>query len=281
MTNETNDHTNAAPSARPRERIVRALFSTSRNKCAFPNCRIPAYDAATGSVLVEVRHIEGSRPDSARYRASQSVEERHGLGNLMLLCGVHHKVIDDDDVAYTVDRLKAMKAAHETTEEETPVPLGVAEQLLSNLAAGKIYAGSVIVSHHQMGGQTAHTIINNAPPARLLTETVSNRIVEGLRRHPPRVCELVRVDGDPEALRLAEQLKSALTQGGWRVNEIIAFAWSVRGMGLKMKQGTDAFAPEDISFLAKVLIDAGIMTERAVIADNNSPVLKVLVGHHP
>lgn len=64
-------------------------------------------------MLVQVCHIEGDKPDSARYRSEQHDRERHGFYNLILLCGTHHKIIDDDERSYTVERLRAIKAQAE------------------------------------------------------------------------------------------------------------------------------------------------------------------------
>ncbi len=44
---------------------------------------------------------------------SLSVAERDHYSNLILLCKVHHKQIDDQLAEYTVERLRAIKAAHE------------------------------------------------------------------------------------------------------------------------------------------------------------------------
>ena len=64
-------------------------------------------------MLVQICHIEGDNPGSARYRADQPDRERHGFSNLILLCGPHHKIIDDDEDSYTVERLKTIKAQAE------------------------------------------------------------------------------------------------------------------------------------------------------------------------
>ena len=39
-------------------------------------------------------------------------EERNKYDNLILMCKVHHKIIDDQPNTYTVEVLKSMKAAH-------------------------------------------------------------------------------------------------------------------------------------------------------------------------
>tara|TARA_R110002110_G_scaffold289_8_gene1160 strand:+ start:865 stop:1635 length:771 start_codon:yes stop_codon:yes gene_type:complete len=76
--------------------------------------------------------------------------ERHGFANLILLCANHHKVIDDDEIAYTVNRLLEMKSAHE--DHATPM-----ENSVSNLG-GQALVDFVIHSSNQTGGITANNI---------------------------------------------------------------------------------------------------------------------------
>src|SRR5712671_1056267 len=79
------------------------LFALSSNRCAFPRCPATLIDGKT--VVGKICHIKGARPGGARYDAQQSAAARHGFDNLILMCGRHHDVIDDDEEAYTVDRL--------------------------------------------------------------------------------------------------------------------------------------------------------------------------------
>ena len=95
---------------------VKRLFAVSGNRCAFPGCPTFAHDG--NSVLVQICHIEGDRPDSARYRREQPDAERHGFSNLVLLCGTHHKIVDDDDETYSVERLQKIKANAESAQPE-------------------------------------------------------------------------------------------------------------------------------------------------------------------
>jgi hypothetical protein len=96
----------------PSRPTVKKLFALSGNQCAFSKCSTPVVYADTDSIVCEVCHIKGEKPTAARYDASQTDKERHDFENLILLCNVHHKVVDDDEVAYTVERLMKMKADH-------------------------------------------------------------------------------------------------------------------------------------------------------------------------
>jgi hypothetical protein len=138
----------------PSQRTVKRLFAVSGNRCAFPNCRTGIVNQET--ILGEICHIKSARPNGPRYDALQSADERHGYDNLILLCANHHTVIDDDEEAYTVERLAKMKREHEASAP----PLSDDD---ANAGA------ALIVSVAQMGGITAQTVnahtIHVHPPA--------------------------------------------------------------------------------------------------------------------
>jgi len=99
--------------AGPSVATVKRLFAVSGNRCAFPGCAVPLVDEASGKVTGRVCHIKADSPDGPRYNAGQSEEERHGFANLVLMCPLHHDVIDSDVEKYTVERLLEIKARHE------------------------------------------------------------------------------------------------------------------------------------------------------------------------
>ena len=88
----------------PTHRTFNLLYARSGNRCAFPKC--PNQITLNETLLGEVAHIKAASPNGPRYDAAQTDEERRSYGNLILLCGVHHKFVDDDEEAYTVSRLE-------------------------------------------------------------------------------------------------------------------------------------------------------------------------------
>src|SRR5579872_3122522 len=99
----------------PSRPTVKRLFAVSGNRCAFPGCSTAVVDEASGSILCQICHIKGENIGSARYDASQPNDARQGYENLILLCGVHHKIIDDDPNSWTVEKLAQTKRNHEST----------------------------------------------------------------------------------------------------------------------------------------------------------------------
>lgn len=133
---------------------MKRLFAASGNKCAFPNCRTEL--VKDGTILGEICHIKSAKPNGPRFDQFQSAEDRHGYDNLILLCSIHHTVIDDDEKAYTVERLARMKLDHGTSV--SPVP----DDSASDVA-------ELIFTTGQIGGITSRTInanvINVHPPS--------------------------------------------------------------------------------------------------------------------
>ncbi len=115
---------------------IKRLFAVSGNECAFPNCTNSLVDSASGKVTGRMCHIKGKRPGTARYDASQSDEERNAFENLLLMCPIHHDVVDSDLESYTVGRLQRIRAEHEALNVAgSEVSDDAALQLLASIDA--------------------------------------------------------------------------------------------------------------------------------------------------
>jgi hypothetical protein len=97
----------------PSVATIKRLFAVSGNTCAFPNCTNLLVDVASGKVTARICHIKARQPEGPRYDAGQTEAERHAFDNLLLMCPMHHDVIDSDVETYTVERLWEIKAGHE------------------------------------------------------------------------------------------------------------------------------------------------------------------------
>ena len=65
------------------------------------------------SVVGEECHIVSGAKGGPRYDLSFPAPEIDELSNLMLLCRLHHKLVDDQTETYTADLLRTMKVNHE------------------------------------------------------------------------------------------------------------------------------------------------------------------------
>lgn len=160
---------------------IKLLFARSGNRCAFPKCGAPM--AVNNTSTGEVCHIRGARPGSARYDPSQTDVERHAYANLVLMCPTHHTVIDDDEEAYTVERLCKIKAAHEAQSPQIPdtEAAAVAQAFIES-----------VTNIGQSGGLSAHTVnastitLQSAPSTSHLT----NRQIQAVEYLWQVVCNL-------------------------------------------------------------------------------------------
>ncbi len=77
--------------------VREALFMLSRGRCYAPKCpqRVLRMVDDDPSVNIQIAHINGLNPGSARYDSRLPVEKRNSFGNLLLLCQAHHGPVDD------------------------------------------------------------------------------------------------------------------------------------------------------------------------------------------
>jgi len=97
----------------PSVKTLKQLFGLSRNRCAFPKCDVALVMDDTNVVIGELCHIKARRPEGPRYDDTQTDGDRNGFDNLVLMCPIHHKVIDEDEESYTFERLAQIKKTHE------------------------------------------------------------------------------------------------------------------------------------------------------------------------
>lgn len=96
--------------------VERALYRLARGTCYYPDCpqRIIVAIGEVPVVGVEIAHIRGANPGSARYDPTMTDEERAAFPNLILLCSAHHKLVDRiRPQDFPVETLEAWKRANE------------------------------------------------------------------------------------------------------------------------------------------------------------------------
>lgn len=144
-------------SKQPSGPTIKRLFALSGNVCAFPGCVTPIIDPSSDVVIGEVCHIKAREEGGPRFDYNQTDDERNAFENLVLMCGVHHKIIDTDKDAYPVERLTEIKESHEQKHVHVAEP---GDDVVSRLIHATYVLGSSINTVNQSGGQVAH-LINN------------------------------------------------------------------------------------------------------------------------
>lgn len=125
------------------DRTRKILWGRSGNLCAY--CRrvlvVDGTELSDESVIGDEAHIIGERPTAALGHLGAGRDDLDDYDNLVLLCKVHHKVVDDQPETYPVERLREMKAAHESWVRETLAYKPGGKQphftLLSRVSTGK------------------------------------------------------------------------------------------------------------------------------------------------
>lgn len=188
-------------------------------KCSNPNCRRstsgPQTDPSKTVNVGVASHIAAASPGGARYDANMSQDERVSANNGIWLCQTHGKLVDNDEVKYSVDLLKKWKTL---SEEAALLDIENEYQLKSSMD------NSVLFSINQSGGQIAKTIINHRPERRTLHQ-YKLLFHEYLKLVSPAPYVIHILMNDMETDSLAKELKAILEEEGWSDGSIR------RGMG--------------------------------------------------
>lgn len=120
-----------------RTRVI--LWGRAASRCSFPDCGLELVKGSTEtddeSLVGDAAHIVAESPEGPRGDSPVEPPDRNKYSNLILLCKVHHKLIDDQPNTYTVDVLKKMKKAHEDS-----IRLALSPEDISRQKDNEIYA---------------------------------------------------------------------------------------------------------------------------------------------
>jgi hypothetical protein len=115
------------------DRTRKLLWGRSGNRCAI--CReelvIDTIGESEESVVGDECHIVSGQAEGPRYDPSFPIDRIDHVSNLLLLCRVHHKIVDDQEETYTADILRLKKAEHEKWVRAT-IAAAVKEDLDEN-----------------------------------------------------------------------------------------------------------------------------------------------------
>lgn len=102
-------------------RTRKLLWGYSANRCAY--CRreliIDATTQDDESVVGDECHIVSGKPNGSRYDFKFSIDEIDSYLNLILLCRIDHKMIDDQPKKFSANFLHRLKKDHERWVAET------------------------------------------------------------------------------------------------------------------------------------------------------------------
>lgn len=101
-------------------RSRKLLWGRSGSRCAMCRSELikPGTPVDDESIIGDECHIVSAVAGGPRYDPDFLHESVDRYANLLLLCKVHHKLIDDQEREYTVSCLRNLKASHETWVSE-------------------------------------------------------------------------------------------------------------------------------------------------------------------
>jgi hypothetical protein len=246
----------------PSVATIKRLFAVSGNRCAFPKCSNQLVEPTTGKVTGRICHIKGRKPGGPRYDPQQTDAERHAFENLILMCPIHHDVIDADEIAYTVERLQAIKDKHERDNTNGyDLNNDAARKLIASIENNVVVDGSIIFTQNQMGGQVAHQITNVGPLPRRISVAAANALIVALSKLPPVEAGITIPMGDAESHQLAMVIEKVLTQAGWHIKTFgyAQFIDLPRGIIINMPTPLDA-----VNVFGKWLTSTGLSAHGVV-----------------
>lgn len=184
-------------------------------RCSNPNCRKPTsgpQEDTNKSINVGVAaHITAASPGGKRYNLHLTPEERKSPSNGIWLCQTCAKLIDNDEIRYTVDLINKWKVLSEQA---------ALLDIENNNQSGHYTDNSTVVSINQSGGQTAKTIINQKQIRRTF-KPHKDLIKTWLKLTPPTAYAIQILMNDLEAFDLAKELKEIFDEAGWPDGNII------------------------------------------------------------
>ena len=97
------------------DKTRKLLWGRSGNRCAF--CKkeliVSATDKDSEAIVGDECHIISAEVNGPRYDSSYPQEKLDTYENLLLLCRVHHKMVDDQASTFTANILRQLKSNHE------------------------------------------------------------------------------------------------------------------------------------------------------------------------
>lgn len=160
------------------------LWGRSGNRCAI--CKKELVVEATTldeeSIIGEECHIVSPKTDGPRYRPETKTESFNSYHNLILLCCIHHKIVDDQIKEYHESKLLDIKKKHEqwvkdSLEQGTVKPLrlksikGKQTEFLIRIPSGKVLLNIISGTY---GSYFDHPEPNDESEMELFSSTLQN-----------------------------------------------------------------------------------------------------------
>jgi hypothetical protein len=147
------------------DKTRKLLWGRSGNLCAMRRreLSVDGTPVDADSVVGDECHIVSGQPGGPRYRMGYDATEHDAVANLILLCKVHHKQVDDQAQTYSADVLRRIRANHEkwVTDRLSPGADGPKPIRIRKMEGGdadvlvRLTSGKEILSQYVVRGGSA------------------------------------------------------------------------------------------------------------------------------
>ena len=167
------------------DKARKILWGRSGNRCVICRRELVVNPTAVDdeSVVGEECHIVSERPQGPRYDASIPVHRIDDHENLLLLCRIHHKMVDDQEETYTAQVLHRLKKEHENwvsstlTQEQTPSQVRIRRIVGSTPShLVRLTSGTDLMSI--VAGSMAYSFDHDEPQSEAEVELLSSFLQE-------------------------------------------------------------------------------------------------------
>jgi hypothetical protein len=97
------------------------LYATFAGGCAFPDCPYQ-HQLPDGVTILEIAHIRAANPGGPRFSPPANEELANDDSNLILLCPVHHRLVDENPSDYSAETLFRIRESHLNVVAASPPP---------------------------------------------------------------------------------------------------------------------------------------------------------------
>ena len=209
-------------------------------RCSNPNCRKltsgPQTDSERTINVGVASHITAASSGGKRYNPNLTPEERKSPNNGIWLCQTCGKLVDNDEVRYTIELLNKWKNLSEQA---------ALLDIETNNSYGNFTDNSTVISLNQSGGQTAKTIVNQRPSKRSF-KPHKDLIKYWLNQSPPTAYEIHILMNDLETADLAKELKEIMDEAGWADGEIIKGLGGYYPAGITITRDKESIQSQNI-----------------------------------
>lgn len=94
------------PASPKTQKTIWGIFAA---RCAICKEHLVEREEGVDSLVGEVAHLVGEKKGAARGISTLSLKERNSPDNLMLLCLKHHKMVDDNEENFSLEKLRGIR----------------------------------------------------------------------------------------------------------------------------------------------------------------------------